>query len=77
MSAYWAILGLIVLIIGHLVWAFIIYGIITDSDALKDLEPFLPMLNATYMYILAGLAVLADIWIFVSQKKERNRALKR
>jgi hypothetical protein len=76
-SGLWTMLGLFVLIVGHLVWAFLIYGMITDTDALKDLESFLPMLSQTYMYILAGLAVAADVWIWISHKKERAYKIQR
>jgi hypothetical protein len=76
-SGLWTVLGLFVLIVGHLVWAFMLYGMVTDTDALKDLESFLPMLSQTYMYILAGLAVVADIWILISHKKERAYKIQR
>ncbi|PCI02261.1 MAG: hypothetical protein COB79_02515 [Zetaproteobacteria bacterium] len=72
-SSFWTILALLILIIGHLVWVFIIYGVMTDTDALKDLTRFLPMLHQNHMYILAGLAILADVWIFISQRKERKK----
>lgn len=76
-SALWTTLSLFILIIGHLVWVFIAYGLITHTDALKDLETFLPLLKPLHLYTLAGLAILADIWIIISQKKERAQKLKR
>ena len=76
-SGLWTVVGLFILIVGHLVWAFLLFGMVTHTDALKDLESFLPMLSPTYMYILAGLAIIADIWIFISHKKERAYKIKR
>jgi hypothetical protein len=77
MSGSWAILGLFIIIIGHLVWAFIAYGFFTSSDALADLERFLPVLQQLHLYILAGLAILADIWVFISHKKARQYKIQR
>ena len=76
-SGFWTVSALLILIIGHLVWVFIAYGIATKTDALHELESFLPMLSQTHMYILAGLAVVADIWIFISHRKERTKHLQR
>ena len=76
-SSFWAILALFILIMGHLVWVFIAYGMMTNTDAIADLERFLPILQQLHLYILAGLAMLADIWIFMSQKNERKQRLKR
>ena len=76
-SGFWTVVGLFILIIGHLVWAFIVFGMVTHTDALKDLENFLPMLSQTHMYILAGLAIIADIWIFISHRKERAYKIER
>lgn len=76
-SSFWTILALFILIVGHLVWVFMIYGIMTNTDAIADLERFLPILQQMHLYILAGLAILADIWIFISQRNERKQRIKR
>ncbi|HID35801.1 MAG TPA: hypothetical protein EYP39_00255 [Ghiorsea sp.] len=76
-SSFWAILALFILIIGHLVWVFIAYGMVTNTDAIADLERFLPVLQQLHLYMLAGLALLADIWILISQKNEHKQHLKR
>ncbi|MDQ7003412.1 MAG: hypothetical protein Q9N67_00190 [Ghiorsea sp.] len=68
-SSLWAISALFILIVGHLVWIFIIYGMMTNTDALKDLTTFIPALHHNHMYILAGLALLADLWILISPKR--------
>jgi len=74
-SSFWTISALIILIVGHLVWVFMIYGILTHTDTLKELDTFLPMLSHLHMHILAGLALIMDIWIFVSHRKERTKHL--
>lgn len=76
-SGLWTLAGLFILIVGHLVLAFMIYGKVTHTDALKTLAGFLPILSPTHMYILAGLAIIADLWIFISHKKERADKIKR
>lgn len=73
----WTLLTLFILIAGHLVWLFITYGIFTNTDALKDLESFLPILSQNQMYLLAGLAIVMDIWIIFSHQKERKKHLQR
>lgn len=76
-SILWTVLSLLILIIGHLVWVFVFFGLITHTDAIKDLELFLPLFKPFHLYILAGLALIADIWIFISHKKERAHKIKR
>jgi len=72
-SSFWTISALFILIVGHLVWVFIGYGIMTNSNALLDLEAFLPMLSEAQLFTLAGLAIVADIWILISQHKQKNQ----
>jgi len=76
-TSFWAILGLLILIIGHLTIVFFIYGQIADVDALIDLVKFIPILGKSHLYILAALAVALDIWIIISHKKQREYKIKR
>jgi len=76
-TSFWAILGLFTLIIGHLTMVFFIYGQMEDMDALAELAQFMPMLEKTHLYILAGLALALDVWIIISHKKQREYKIKR
>jgi hypothetical protein len=76
-TSFWAVLGLLVMIIGHLAIAFFIYGKTQNIDALAELAQFMPMLKETHFYILAGLALALDVWIFISHKKQREHKIKR
>ena len=73
----WTILALFIVIVGHLVWAFFFYGLFTQTDALAELESAFPILTMPYLYILAALAVVGDIWIFISHKKQLEYKIKR
>ena len=77
LTSLWTIVGLFVLIIGHLTMVFYAYGIFTGTDAIAELKAYLPMLEQEHFYIVAGLAILLDIWILVSQKKQREYKIKR
>jgi cadmium resistance protein CadD (predicted permease) len=76
-TSFWTIIGLFILIVGHLSIVFFIYGIATNTDALAELELFIPILEQNHLYIVAGLALLLDIWIIISQKKRRDYKIKR
>ncbi len=76
-TSFWAILGLFILIIGHLAIVFFIYGQMESMDALHELASFIPILEKTHLYILAGLAIALDIWIIISHKKQREYKIKR
>ena len=76
-TSFWTIIGLFILIVGHLVIAFFAYGKYTETDALSDLASYLPFIDAQYLYIVAGLALIADVWIVISHKKERNYKIQR
>jgi len=76
-SSFWTVLGLFILIVGHLVWVFFAYGIITNTDTLAELALFTPTLTKTHFYIVGFLAVCIDIWIMVSLKKQREHKIKR
>jgi len=76
-SGFWTILALFIFIIGNLVWVFVGYGFFMNTDALAELEQFLPMLGQNYLYALAALALAADIWVIHSQRKEHKNKIKR
>ena len=76
-TSTWAIISLFIIIIGHLVIAFFAYGKYTGTDALSELADYLPVLETPHLYMIAGLAVIADIWIIISQKKARDYKIKR
>ncbi len=76
-TSFWTILGLFILIVGHLAIAFFIYGEVTKTDALAELETYLPFLTKTHLFILAGLAVAGDVWVIISSKKQREYEIKR
>jgi len=77
LSSIWAIISMFILIIGHLTIAFIVYGKLNDSNALLDLEAFLPVLSQTNLYITAGLALILDVWIFKSMRDQRRHKIQR
>jgi len=77
LSSIWAIAALFIIIVGHLVIVFYAYGKFTQTNALADLQTFLPMLSVTWLYALAGITVLMDIWIFNSQKKAFDKQFER
>jgi heme/copper-type cytochrome/quinol oxidase subunit 2 len=72
MSSAWTVTGLFVLIFGHLVIVFALYGRALDTNALAELERFIPFLKESYLFVLAGLAILLDIWIVYSVRAERK-----
>jgi len=76
-TSFWTILGLFILIVGHLTIAFYIYGTLNNIDSLDELAQILPVLKKIHLYLLAGLAVALDIWIIISHKKEREYKIKR
>ncbi|WP_038247648.1 hypothetical protein [Ghiorsea bivora] len=76
-TSFWAVLGLFVLIIGHLTIVFFIYGQMKNMDALHELALSMPVLEKSHLYILAGLAIALDIWIVISHKKQRKHKIKR
>jgi len=71
-SGIWTMIAVFIFVIGNLVWAFLGYGFATDTNALYEMEQFLPLLNRTYLYILAALALFADIWVIYGQKKNKK-----
>ncbi|MDQ6989013.1 MAG: hypothetical protein Q9M19_03960 [Mariprofundaceae bacterium] len=77
LSSIWTILGLFVLIVGHVIIVFYIYGKMDDSDALAELAAFIPFLEPQYFYIVAGLAILVDIWAIISQKRAYEKQFQR
>ena len=77
LNSFWTIIGLFILIIGHLVMVLFAYGKYTETDALADLADYLPLLESNHLYIVAGLAVIADIWIVISHKKQLNHKIQR
>jgi len=76
-TSFWTILSLFILIVGHLVIVFFAYGKYTNTDALTDLASYLPVLESQHLYIIAILAIIADVWILISHKKERAHKIKR
>ncbi|MDQ7001627.1 MAG: hypothetical protein Q9N02_02925 [Ghiorsea sp.] len=70
-------LGLFIFIVGNLSLPFYIYGQVQNMDALAKLSQFIPMLERKHFYILAGLAIIMDIWILISHKKQRAYKIKR
>ena len=76
-TSFWAVLGLFILIVGHLTMVFYIYGQMQNMDALAELAQFMPILEETHLYILAALAIALDIWIIISHKKQREYKIKR
>ncbi len=76
-TSLWAILGLFILIVGHLTIVFYGYGKLNHIDALTELAQALPVLEKLHLYALAGLAIAMDIWILISHKKEREHKIKR
>lgn len=76
-TSFWAVLGLFILIVGHLTIVFFFYGQMQNMDALQELASFIPILDKSHLYILAGLAIALDIWIIISHKKQREYKIKR
>ncbi len=76
-SGLWTVAILFVIILGHLTLVFAAYGMSTHSNTLAELEAYVPFLKETHLYILAGLAIAADIWIFISHRKERAYKIER
>jgi len=77
MSGIWTLLAVFIFIIGNLVWVFVGYGFFMNTDALAELEQFLPMLSQNYLYTLAALAFAADIWVIYSQRIAHKNKIKR
>jgi len=76
-TSFWAVLGLFILIVGHLAIVFFIFGEMQNMDTLGELALFMPILEKTHLYILASLAIILDIWILISHKKQREHKIKR
>lgn len=76
-TSLWTILGLFILIIGHLTLVFFVYGKMTGTEALVDLANYLMILEPKHLYIVAGLAIVADVWIMISYKKQREHKIQR
>jgi len=76
-SSIWTILGLFIIIIGHLVIAFFIYGQLKQADAINELSAFLPFLETQHLYAIAVFAIIIDIWVMVSHKKAYEKQFKR
>lgn len=76
-TSFWTMLGLFILIVGHLTLVFYAYGLYTKTDALAELDTFIPILSQTQLYIVAGLAITLDVWIYISHKKQREYKIKR
>ena len=76
-TSVFTIISLFIMIIGHLAIVFYGYGIATGSETFKELAKFLPGLEEMHLFIIAGLAVAFDIWIVISQKKARDKKIKR
>ncbi len=77
LSSIWAILGLFVIIVGHVVITFFVYGKFTDSDALLELAVDFPFLEVSPLYLTAGLAIVLDIWMLISQKRAYEKQFQR
>lgn len=76
-TVLWAAIGIFILIVGHLSIVFFIYSQIQGMDTLAKLAQVIPMLEKTHLYILAGLAMILDVWILISHKKQREYKIKR
>lgn len=76
-TGLFTVISLFIVIVGHLTILFFLYGMFTNSDALAELEKFVPMLSKPYLLIVAVLAIAVDIWIVISQKREREKKIKR
>ncbi|MDX8387419.1 MAG: hypothetical protein R8M46_02650 [Ghiorsea sp.] len=76
-TSTWAFLGLSTLIIGHLSLVFIMYGLVKDIDGLAELESFFPLLSQTLLYLMTAAALILDVWIYVSHKKQLQHKIQR
>jgi len=76
-SSFVTISALLIMIIGHLVVIFYVFGKLTNTDALADLSTFLPMLSTNMLYGLAALAFVIDIKIFFSIRQDKQKRIKR
>ncbi|MDX8384405.1 MAG: hypothetical protein R8M45_10010 [Ghiorsea sp.] len=77
-SGVWTSLSLFIIITGHLVIAFYVYGIFTDTNGIADLHTWcIPTLSIGALYGLAAAAIGIDIWMVISQKKAFDKQFER
>ena len=72
-SLIWTALSLFIIITGHLVIAFYAYGMVTDTNAVTDLQMWFPMLSIKTLYGLAAAIIAIYFWMMISQKKSIDK----